>query len=264
MLEVIEDPTLKKLNGIKHGFFTRAGGVSADIYSSLNCAFPSNDNPDSVRENRRRAIAHLGYPLESLVTVRNIHSNKVVIIEKSWNESEKPEADGMVTKISNIVLGSDSADCPIILFADDIAGVIGLAHAGWRGAKAGIIEDTVEKMILLGAKHQQISAAISPCIAQNSYEVSQEFQQQFLEDNLSNHNYFISSNKENHFLFDLPGYVKSRLLKLNLKFASSEVAFDTYSDEKRFFSCRRATHRNEPWFGGHFSCISLITNRVKY
>lgn len=256
MLEVIEDATLKKLSAIKHGFFTRAGGVSTGIYSSLNCAFPSNDNPDSVRENRRRVMAHLGYQLESLITVRNSHSNKAVIIEQPWCESEKPEADGMVTKISNIVLGSDSADCPIILFADNITGVIGLAHAGWRGAKAGIIEDTVEKMILLGAKHQQISAAISPCIAQGSYEVNQEFQHQFLKDSSSNHNYFISSNKENHFLFDLLGYVKSRLSKLNLKIVSSEVAFDTYSDE-RFFSCRRATHRGEPWFGGHFSCISL-------
>lgn len=257
MLEVIEDLTLKNLNGIKHGFFTRAGGVSTGIYSSLNCAFPSNDHPDNVRENRRRAMAHLRYSLESLITVRNIHSNKATIVEQPWNEDKKPEADAMVTKLSGIVLGSDSADCPIILFADDVTGIIGLAHAGWRGAKAGIIENTVEKMLLLGAKHHQISAAISPCIAQNSYEVSQEFQQQFLKENSSNSNYFISSNKENYFLFDLLGYVKNRLLRLNLNVVSSEVAFDTYSDERRFFSCRRAAHRNEPWFGGHFSCIAL-------
>ncbi|HSW69442.1 MAG TPA: peptidoglycan editing factor PgeF [Gammaproteobacteria bacterium] len=257
MLEVIEDASLKKSGAIKHAFFTRVGGVSAGIYSSLNCAFASNDHADNIRENRRRAVAQFEYPLESLITVRNIHSNRAIIIEQSWSEDKKPEADAMVTKLSKIVLGSDSADCPIILFADDMAGVIGLAHAGWRGAKAGIIENTVEQMLLLGAKPRQISAAVSPCIAQCSYEVSQEFQQQFLKESLLNRDYFISSNRENHFLFDLLGYVKNRLFQLNLRSVSSEVAFDTYSDEKRFFSCRRALHRSEPCFGGHLSCISL-------
>jgi YfiH family protein len=257
-LEILQDSTLKKLDAVHHGFFTRFGGVSSGIYSSLNCAYPSNDHPDNVSENRKRAMTYFRSSLESLVTVRNIHSNVAILVGHPWQEQEKPEADAMVTILPNIVLGSDSADCPIILFADEQAGVIGLAHAGWRGAKSGIIENTVEKMVLLGAKNQHISAAISPCISQTSYEVNLDFQKSFLADNQANKNFFIPSAKKYHFLFDLPGYVKNRLLKLNLKSVSSETAIDTYADE-RFFSCRRALHRGEAWFGGHFSCISIQT-----
>jgi YfiH family protein len=255
-LEVIHDSTFESLDTIQHGFFTRLGGVSTGIYSSLNCAYPSNDNPDNVRENRRRAMSYFRCSLESLVTVKNMHSNSAIIVDQIWREQQKPEADAMVTTLPNIVLGSDSADCPIVLFVDEQAGVIGLAHAGWRGAKTGIIENTIERMISLGAKSQYISAAISPCIAQGSYEVSWDFQKQFLVDHQSNQAYFIPSTKESHYLFDLLGYVKNRLINLNLKYVSSEAAIDTYSDE-RFFSCRRAFHRNESWFGGHFSCISM-------
>ena len=161
-LEIIHDSSFKKLRTIQHGFFTRSGGVSTGIYSSLNCAYPSNDDPENVRENRRRVMRYFGYSLESLVTVKNTHSNIAVIVDQPWHEQEKPEADGLVTSLPNIVLGSDSADCPIILFADTQSGVIGLAHAGWRGAKSGIIEKTIEQMILLGAKNQHIIAAMSP------------------------------------------------------------------------------------------------------
>jgi YfiH family protein len=254
LIEILQDPAFNKLDKIKHGFFTRIGGISNGVYSSLNCAYASNDNPENVRENRKRIMNQFGHRLESLVTVRNIHSNKVMTVDQPWQEKEKPEADGMVTALPNLVLGSDSADCPIILFADDEMGVIGLAHAGWRGAKSGIIENTIAKMISLGAKNQNILAAISPCIAQTSYEVSFDFQKQFLIDDPDNEGYFIPSNKESHFLFDLLEYVKTRLSKLNLKFISSEIATDTYSDE-RFFSCRRALHKGESCFGGHFSCI---------
>jgi len=257
MIEILEDPTLKKLNFIRHGFFTRLGGVSTGIHASLNCAHPSNDEPSNVRENRQRAMLHLGHTLESLVTVRSIHSNTAIIVDKPWQEQNKPEADAIVTKLPQIVLGSDSADCPIILFADNHAKIIGLAHAGWRGARSGIIEATIEKMLLLGGKCAHIAAAISPCIAQNSYEVSAEFQQQFLEDDSYNQHYFKNSHKQNRFLFDLLGYVKNRLAKLNLKSVSSEVAIDTYSNEEKFFSCRRAFHKGEEWFGGHLSCISI-------
>ncbi len=256
MLEVIQDPFLKKMNTIKHGFFTRSGGVSTGIYASLNCAYPSNDCPDNVCENRRRAMAQLGYSLESLITVRNRHSNIAVIADKPWLESQKPEADAIVTNLPNIVLGSDSADCPIILLADENTGVIGLAHAGWRGAKDGIIEATIEKMILLGSQMNRITAAISPCIAQCSYEVSFEFKNKFIQDTQDNEIYFIPSQKKEHFLFNLLSYVKDRLLILGLKSVSDQVAFDTYVDE-RFFSCRRAAHKGEPWFGGHLSCIAM-------
>lgn len=257
MLEVLEDTSLKKLQTIQHGFFTRQGGVSSKCYASLNCAYASKDDPNNVQENRRRAMSYFGQHLESLVSVRNFHSNHAVIVEQPWQEYQKPNADAMVTKHTQIILGSDSADCPIIIFADDEVGVIGLSHAGWRGAKSGIIEATVEKMILLGAKPHHITAAISPCISQNSYEVDFEFYQNFLEENVCNQSYFKNSNEINYFLFDILGYVKNRLQQLNLKMVSSEVAVNTYSDEKRFFSCRRAAHRGDQGFGGHLSCIYL-------
>lgn len=191
------------------------------------------------------------------MTVQNIHSNRALIVDETWQEEQIPQADALVTNQARIVLGSDSADCPIILFADEVSNVVGLAHAGWRGAKNGIIEATIERMVSLGAKHQNISAAISPCIAQNSYEVSLEFYQQFVSEGLDNQCYFKDSNKKQHFLFDLLGYVKNHLIQLNLKFVSSEVAFDTYTNEKKFFSCRRAKHKGDQDFGGHLSCIFI-------
>ena len=153
------------------------------------------------------------------------------------------------------MLGSYSADCPIVLLADDIENVIGIAHAGWRGAKSGVLEATVNNMMSLGAKPEHIVSAISPCIAQDSYEVNADFYQQFLEEDKFNQAFFKDSPKENYYLFNLLDYVKHRLKKLNLKSISSEVAFNTYEDERRFFSCRRAFHKGEPDFGGHLSCI---------
>lgn len=260
MLEIITDPHLEKINIIHHAFFTRKGGVSEGCHSSLNCAYASLDNPDKVQENRRRAMQYLGSSLESLVTVKNYHSNKVILVEKPWTESEKPEADALVTQLPGIILGSDSADCPIILLADDQAKIIGLAHAGWKGAKAGIIEITVKKMISLGANVSNITASISPCIHQDSYEVSQEFYERFIEDE-NNKRYFRNAVRQNYFQFDLLAYVKDRLLILDLKRVSSEIAFDTYNNEDKFFSCRRAFHRGETDFGGHFSCIGLSNHR---
>jgi YfiH family protein len=194
--------------------------------------------------------------VDSLVTVRNAHTNIAVIVDEPWTEKNKPQADGMVTKLRRVVLGSDSADCPIILFVDAHAGVIGLAHAGWRGAKAGIIEETLKKMVSLGAEYHQIMASISPCISQSSYEVGLEFHNNFLKDDKQNCLFFKNGNKENYFQFDLLGYVAKRLAGCNLKFISSEAAFDTYSDD-RFFSCRRALHKGQNDFGGHLSCIYL-------
>ncbi|MBI5346908.1 MAG: peptidoglycan editing factor PgeF [Chlamydiae bacterium] len=257
MLEVLEDTKLKKLKMVQHGFFTRLGGVSSGVFTSLNCSYASKDNPDDVRENRRLVTSYFGFSLDSLVTVKNMHSNQAVIVDKAWPEELKPMADAMVTNLPKIILGTDSADCPIILLADSQAKVIGLSHAGWRGAKGGIIESTIEKMLSLGADPFHIIAAISPCIGQNSYEVGYEFYQQFLDEDLNNQRYFKEAKKMKHFFFDLIGFVKGRLFKLNIKTVSSEVAFDTCLDEKRFFSCRRSTQKGESFFGGHFSCIFM-------
>ncbi len=258
MLEVIHDPSLQKIPEVGHGFFTRKGGVSQGHYKTLNCAFASQDDPESVRENRRRVMVYFGYPLGALTTVRNVHGNQVMIVEDSgWTEEQKPEADAMVTQQKNIVLASDSADCPIVLFADEQTRVIGLAHAGWRSAVNGILEATLEKMVSLGANLQHVSAAISPCIHQESYEVSLDFYQQFLEHGTQNKQFFKPSVREQHFMFALPEYVRSRLQTCQLKSISMYAALNTYTDEQRFFSCRRATHRGEPDFGGHFSCIFM-------
>ncbi len=256
MLEVLEDPSLKKIHSIQHGFFTRSGGVSRGIYASLNCTYASPDNPNHVRENRRRVAAHFGYELNALVSVQNMHSNQVVIIDKPSFNGIRQLADGMVTKLPNVLLGSSSADCPTLLFYDDRARVIGLSHAGWRGAKDGVIESTIEKMVLLGADPTHISAAISPCIHQESYEITSEFYEAFLEQDMNNKIYFETTQKANHFLFNLPEYVKGRLAKLNIKSISSEVSCNTYTDE-RFFSRRRAFKKGESAFGCNFSCLVM-------
>lgn len=255
MLEVLEEETLKKVSTIEHAFFTRHGGVSKGRYSSLNCAYASKDDSVKVCENRKRVTSYFGYPLESLVTVKNTHSSKAVIVDQPWLEHEKPEADAMVTKQKGILLGSDSADCPIVLFVDAKAEVIGLSHAGWRGAKSGVLDSTVNQMVSLGATPCDIMAAISPCISQDSYEVGVDFYQQFMKDDLQNQCYFKKANKENHFMFDLPGYVVGCLKRLGLK-SINPIGIDTYTD-KRFFSCRRSYHQGEDDFGGHFSCIYL-------
>lgn len=254
-LKALEEPTLKEVSFIRHGFFNRQGGVSEGCYASLNCAYASNDDPLRVRENRRRITSYFGYPPESLVTVKNIHSNRVMVVDRLWIEHEKPEADAMVTKQKDIMLGSDSADCPIILFADVKDGVIGLAHAGWRGAISGVIEMTVRQMEVLGAHLNNIVAAIGPCIAQASYEVQKEFYRRFINLNSTNQCYFQKSNKLNCYKFDLRGYVSDRLVCLGLKSINC-VDIDTYSDEQ-FFSCRRSYHQGESDFGGHFSCIYM-------
>lgn len=257
MLEVVQDPSFNQLTRIKHGFFTRLGGVSTGIYTSLNCAYPSRDDPAKVRENRRRVAAYFDQPFEALITVKNIHSNIAVIVDKPWAEADRQEADGLVTQLPQLVLGSDNADCPIVLFADQVAGVVGLAHAGWKGARGGIIEATVQKMLSLGSRSQDIYAAVSPCIAQDSYEVGGEFYQCFIEESASHQQYFKLSSRPQHFLFNLLGYVNERLLRLNLKAVSTAAAVDTYKDQ-RFFSFRRSTHQGDKLFGCNFSCVSLL------
>jgi YfiH family protein len=256
MIEAIQSPLLKKITTVKHGFFTRQGGVSSGYYYSLNCSYGCDDSIDNIIENRRRAMIHMGSNFESLVSVKNTHGNDVVIVEKLWTNYKRPEADGMVTKHKGIVLGSDSADCPTILFADEQAQVIGIAHAGWRGAKLGIIEATVKKMMQIGADVSNITAVTGPCIAQDSYEVGGEFYEQFMAEDLNSEVWFKPSQKPNHKMFDLRGYVRKRLKGLGLKFVG-DIEIDTYKDEKRFFSYRRATHKGEEDFGGHLACICL-------
>jgi polyphenol oxidase len=242
--------------GIRRAFFTRQGGVSEGLFSSLNCGFGSGDSAERVARNREIAMDRLGLPAARLVTARQIHSATVVTVEQPWRREESPRADGLVTALPGIALGVLAADCAPILFHDPVARVIGAAHGGWRGALGGIVEATVARMAALGAAPRNIRAAIGPCIAQRSYEVGPEFPQPFLADHPGSTGWFLPAPRGGHFLFDLRGYIADRLGRVGI--ATVEVArHDTVTEEERFFSYRRAVLRGEGVYGRALSAIVL-------
>ena len=253
---MISVSALNELTRIRHGFFTRDGGVSQGIYASLNCGPGSNDDPAHVRENRARAMAELDLPPEALVGLSQVHSAEVVTVEAPWPEDARPQADAMVTKVPGIALGILTADCAPVLMADGEAGVIGAAHAGWRGARDGVLDNTVAAMVRLGARPERIVTAIGPCIAQRSYEVGPEFPAPFLADDEDNVSYFSPSRTEGRFMFDLPGYVARRLARLGVR-EVVRTPCDTCQEHTRFFSYRRTTLRGEPDYGRQLSAIVL-------
>ena len=242
--------------GIRHAFFTRRGGVSAGLFGSLNCGFGSGDAPAKVAANREIAMARLGVRADRLVTVRQIHSAKVVIVERPWRREESPAADGLVTTVPGIALGVLAADCAPILLHDPVARVIGAAHGGWRGALDGVVDATLAAMAGLGAEHLRIRAAIGPCIAHRSYEVGPEFPQPFAEDDPRNMRFFAPAPRSGRFLFDLRGYIAHHLARAGI--ATVEIVpHDTVADEERFFSYRRACLRGERSYGRALSAILL-------
>lgn len=237
---------------VKHGFFTRNGGVTEGHLGPLNCG-SSFDTKENILENQRRAMEAFGRGFDKLSILKQIHSATVHVV----NDSVLPrslEGDAMVTRTPGMVLGILTADCVPILFADKDAGVIGAAHAGWKGAIGGVVESTVEAMKQLGANH--IVASIGACIRQDSYEVGPEFVEQFLKADNGNARYFKDSPKPQHKLFDLPSYVKSRLEKAGIS-TIGDTGVDTRADEARFFSCRRAFLNKETGFGNGLSAITL-------
>jgi len=250
---------LDQTAGIRHAFFTRNGGVSDGLYGSLNCGFGSGDDSDRVRENRDRAMRRLGFSGNDLNTVYQIHSATAAVTREPWRLESRPKADAMVTDRPGMAIGILTADCVPVLFADADAGVIGAAHAGWRGAKDGVLEATISAMVDLGAKPDHITTAIGPCIHQASYEVGPEFHAGFVADDPANGGFFAASSRDGHFMFDLPGYAADRLTSLGLKEVDT-VAADTCGDEDRFFSYRRATKRGESDFGRGLSAIALEGN----
>ena len=239
-----------------HGFFTRQGGVSEGIYAGLNCGSGSSDNQDHVRENQQRAVASLSATPASFCKLWQIHSADVMTVQEPWDSATPPKADAMVTNQPQIVLGILTADCGPVLFADAQAGVIGAAHAGWKGAIGGVLENTVVAMEKLGAKRENIEAVLGPCIAQKSYEVGLEFYQRFAEEDGLYGTFFREQASPDHFLFDLGGFILHRLGACGLQ-KNTALAMDTYSDETRFFSYRRTTHRGEPDYGRQLSAIML-------
>jgi hypothetical protein len=237
-----------------HGFLGRRGGVSTGELSGLNVGYGSSDDREAIGENRARAIAAV-LPGAELATVHQIHSADVVRVERPWAQDERPHADGMVTDRPGLLLGILTADCAPVLLADAEAGVVGAAHAGWRGALAGVTDSVIDAMEGLGARRDRIAAAVGPCIARDSYEVDEAFRAKFLHADLANQRFFaVGPAAKPH--FDLEGYVVERLNSAGV--ASVEaLALDTYTDADRFFSYRRATHRGEADYGRQISMIAV-------
>lgn len=254
---MIQFSCLNDLPNLRHGFLDRRDGTSTGIYTSLNCGPGSDDDPAKVTENRERALARAGLPAGSLVTAYQVHSAEVRFVDQKWPEDNRPKIDGMVTTRPGISLGILTADCAPVLFADPEAGIIGAAHAGWRGAITGVIEATVKLMEEQGARIERIRAAIGPTIAQRSYEVGAEFPALFLAENASNERWFVPGRRAGHYQFDLKGYLEQKLRMLGL--GAVEVApHDTCAEEQLFFSYRRSTLRGEPDYGRQLSVIGLI------
>jgi len=250
-LDVLDD-----CDGVRHGFFTREGGVSDGLFSSLNCGYGSGDDPENVARNRAIAADRFGLAEDRLITCYQIHSATVLTVEQPWRREHAPRADGLVTDRPEIALGVLAADCAPVLFADPQAGVIGAAHGGWRGALGGVMEATVAAMAKLGAVPACIRAGIGPCIAQSSYEVGPEFPGRFAETDLESGVFFVPAERPEHFRFDLPGYIAHRLARLGLG-AVADVACDTAADAARFFSYRRACLAGERDYGRALAAISL-------
>ena len=242
------------LGDVPHGFLGRGGGVSTGILAGLNVGTGSGDDLETIAENRRRAIEAV-MPGSALATVFQVHGGDAVEVMSPWPQEERPKADGMATDRPGLLLGILTADCAPVLFADAEAGVVAAAHAGWRGAAAGVTDSAIAAMEKLGARRSRIAAAIGPCIAQPSYEVDEAFRQRFLDTDQDLARFFdAGASGRPH--FDLPGYVRHRLLAAGIGEVET-IAIDTYADEERFFSYRRTTHRGEPDYGRQLSLIGL-------
>lgn len=252
----LTSPALAGQSHITHGFFTRGGGVSGGIYASLNCGFGSDDRAEDVAENRRRVTHALQIAESNLVTVHQVHSPDVINVTTPWRPADAPQADAMVLARPGIALGILTADCAPVLLADAQAGVVGAAHAGWRGALHGVIEATVAAMTALGARRRHICAAIGPCIAQPSYEVGSDFPAPFGAADPANSRFFAPGSRPGHCQFDLPGFVLHQLAQAGVA-EHTDIAADTYPSAQRFFSYRRATHNGEPDYGRNLSVIGL-------
>lgn len=242
------------LAALRHGFLGRRGGVSTGELGGLNVGYGSDDDRDAIVENRARAIAAV-LPGAELATVHQVHSAKAVAVESAWAQDERPHADAMVTDRPGLLLGILTADCAPVLLADADAGVIGAAHAGWRGALAGVTDSAIAAMEEMGARRERIAAAVGPCIGRESYEVDEAFRARFLEQSPDNERFF-SRGPAGSPHFDLEGYVAGRLTAAGIR-NIEPLRLDTYADPERFFSYRRATHRGEADYGRQIAMIAV-------
>jgi polyphenol oxidase len=245
-----------QIPGLAHGFFTRLGGVSQGVYASLNGGVGSRDASEAVTENRARVAAALGTAPERLAVPFQIHSPDAVAISAPFMLGARPQCDALVTATPGLALGVTGADCGMLLFADLRARVIGAAHAGWKGALTGVVEATVAAMERLGARRSDILGALGPCIGQGSYEVGPEFVAAFAAGDDDPARYFIPSRRADRSMFDLNAYIAARAARAGVG-RFEDLHLDTYADERRFFSYRRATHRKEPDYGRLLSVIMM-------
>lgn len=250
----LETITARALSAIPHGFFGRQGGISTGVAAGLNCGLGSADDPAAVAENRRRAAEAI-LPGAGLVGVYQVHGRDVATVTEPWPDAARPHADALVTDRPGVLLGILTADCAPVLFADAQAGVVAAAHAGWKGALAGVTDATLAAMEALGADRTRIVAAIGPCIARVSYEVDDAFARRFEQANRANERFFSTAGPGHH-RFDLEAYVAHRLATAGAPRIDA-LGLDTYADEDRFYSFRRATHRGEVDYGRQISLIGL-------
>jgi len=246
--------TADVLAGVRHGFFGREGGVSSGIYASLNAGTGSNDDPANVLENRRRIASEFGIARDHLTGVHQVHSPTAVFVDAPW-QGERPHADALVTTTPKLAISILTADCTPILFADREANVIGAAHAGWRGAIGGVIENTVQLMEEHGAQRARIASAIGPCIHQNSYEVGPEFEAEFTAADPDFAGFFVPGS-DDRFHFDLPGFCGSRLATAGVTQIET-LPLDTYAESTRLHSHRRSVHEKAGDYGRNCSVIML-------
>jgi YfiH family protein len=245
----------RALDGVAHGFLGRRGGISQGVCAGLNVGLGSDDDREAVRENRRRAVEAVAAGA-GLVTLHQVHSGEALTVTAPFPDDGRPRADGMATSRPGLVLGILTADCAPVLFADRDARVVGAAHAGWKGAIGGVVEATVREMERLGASRCRIAAAVGPCIARRSYEVDDAFLRRFVDKDAASERFFSGGAREGRHLFDLEGFVVSRLAGAGLARIEA-LGEDTYTQEDRFFSYRRATHRDEADYGRQISLIAL-------
>ena len=243
--------------GIRHAFFTRDGGVSDGFYASFNAGLGSRDAPERVAENRARMAAALGVARDRLVTAYQVHSPNVVVATEPWSRAQAPHADAVVTRVPGLAVGVTTADCGPLLLADREAGIVGAAHAGWKGALAGVAEAAVDAMEQLGASRRRIVVALGPMIRQPSYEVGPDFVMRFSAADRENRRFFAPSGRDGHAMFDLAGYITARLQRAGVG-RIEDLGDCTYADPARFFSYRRSTHRAEADYGRHISAIALM------
>lgn len=249
----VEALTHPLLAGAAHGFLGRRGGVSTGELAGLNVSY-SEDDPALTAQNRALAVEAV-LAGGTLQTCYQIHSADVVTVTEAWADADRPKADALVTDRPGVLLGVLTADCAPVLFVDATAGIVGAAHAGWKGAFTGVCEATLEAMEALGASRANIAAVVGPCIAQKSYEVDAGFEARFLEQAAENERFF-RAGREGHAWFDLEGYVASRLRDAGVSKVGM-LGEDTYAQEARFHSFRRATHRHEAGYGRQISLIGL-------